>query len=47
MKKWVYYYFYKMLNECVDILEDMDISEEKRDELSDDILNICDKLRGD
>lgn len=44
MSDFVYYYFCKKLSECVEMLFEMDISEEKRDELNDEIQNIVDKL---
>jgi len=40
----VYYYFTKKLSECVEMLFEMDISEEKRDELNDVIQNVIDRL---
>lgn len=43
-KDYVYYFFTKKLSECVEMLFDMDISEEKRDELNDEIQNVIDKL---
>lgn len=47
MKKWVYGYFYKGLSELSDMLEDMDISEEKKEELNNELENIGDNLRRD
>ena len=44
MSDYVYYYFCKKLCECVEMLVEMDISEEKRDELNDVIQNVIDKL---
>jgi len=47
MKKWVYGYFYKGLSELIDMLEDMDISEEKKEELENGLQNISNNLRED
>lgn len=44
MSDFVYYYFCKKLSECVEMLFEMDISEEKRDELNNEIQNVIDKL---
>ena len=44
MSDFVYYYFSKKLSECVEMLFEMDISEEKRDELNNEIQNVIDKL---
>lgn len=44
MSDFVYYYFCKKLSECSEMLIEMDISEEKRDELNNEIQNVIDKL---
>lgn len=44
MSDFVYYYFCKKLSECVEMLFEMDISKEKRDELNNEIQNVIDKL---
>ena len=44
MSDFVYYYFSKKLSECVEMLFEMDISKEKRDELNNEIQNVIDKL---
>lgn len=44
MSDYVYYYFCKKLCECVEMLVEMDISEERRDELKNGIQNVVDKL---
>lgn len=36
--------FIKKLGECIEMLFEMDISEEKRDELNNDIQNVIDRL---
>lgn len=43
-EEYLFYYFSKMLCECSEMLNDMEICEVKRDELRKGIQNVVDKL---